>query len=79
MILATPIQNPLVLQPTRQQLIDTLNQYIDELTTKYHQNPVSLKLILARKIRQSLIRVNQNTIEQLNISRELKTLILPPH
>lgn len=77
-ILTTPIQNSLVSQATRQQLVDTLNQYIDELNIKYHQNPVSLLLLSTRKIRQSMIKVNQKYIEQLNISRQLKGLLLLP-
>lgn len=77
-ILTTPIQNPLVTQAIRQQLVDTLNQYMDELNMKYHQIPVTLKILSARKIRQSMIIVNQKNIEQLNISRRLKIVLLPP-
>ncbi|CAF3783344.1 unnamed protein product [Rotaria sordida] len=75
-ILTIPMQNSFVLQAKRQQLVDTLNQYFDELKMIYHENPVSLKLFSIRKIRQSMIKVNQKNIEQLNISRHLKNSLL---
>ncbi|CAF2521959.1 unnamed protein product [Rotaria sp. Silwood2] len=70
------MQNPFVTQAKRQQPVDRLNQYFDELTMIYHENPVSLKLFSIRKIRQSMIKVNQKNIEQLNISQHLKNLFL---
>ncbi|CAF1250253.1 unnamed protein product [Adineta steineri] len=75
-ILTTAIQNPLILQATRQKLFDTLNQYIDELIIKYQQNPVSLALLSTTKIRQSMIKVNQKNIEQLHLNTKLKNMIL---
>lgn len=75
-ILTTPIQNPAVTPAIRQRLVDILNQHFDELNLKYNQNPVSLRIISIRKIRQSLNKVNQKNIEQLNINRYLKNLIL---
>ncbi|CAF2376661.1 unnamed protein product [Rotaria sp. Silwood2] len=75
-ILIIPMQNSFVTQAKRQQLVDRLNQYFDELTMIYHENPVSLKLFSIRKIRQSMIKVNQKNIEQLNISQHLKNLFL---
>ncbi|CAF3390996.1 unnamed protein product [Rotaria sp. Silwood1] len=75
-ILTMSMQNSLILQTKRRQLIDTLNQYFDELTMIYHENPLSLKLFSIRKIRQSMIKLNQKNIEQLNISRHLKNSLL---
>ncbi|CAF3896144.1 unnamed protein product, partial [Adineta steineri] len=75
-ILTIPIQNPLTLQATLQKLFDTLNQYIDELEIKYQQNPVSLALLSTRKIRQSMIQVNQRNTEQLHLNTHLKNTLL---
>ncbi|CAF4205504.1 unnamed protein product [Adineta steineri] len=61
---------------TRQKLFDTLNQYIDELEIKYQQNPVSLALLSTRKIRQSMIQVNQRNTEQLHLNTHLKNTLL---
>ncbi|CAF3641390.1 unnamed protein product [Rotaria socialis] len=74
-ILTMPTENLLASQAQRQKLVDTLNQHFDELTVKYHKNPVSLKLFSIRKIRQSMMKVNQKNIEQLNISQYLKKML----
>jgi len=76
-ILTRSIENSLVPQTTRQCLVDILNQYFDQLILKYHQNPISLKLLSTRKIRQSMNKINQNNLDQLNINRHLKNVILP--
>ena len=75
-ILTTPLQNSFASQIQRQELVNMLNQYFNELTIKYHQTPVSLKLLSIRKIRWSMIKVNQKNIDQLNISRHLKNEFL---
>ncbi len=61
---------------TQQQLFDILSQYFDELTIKYHQNPVSLTLLFTRKIRQLMNNTTQKKLEQLNLSEHLKILLL---
>lgn len=76
LILTIPIQNPVITLAIRQRLFDILNQFIDELNIKYFKNPISLRILSIRKMRQSLNRVNQKTIEQLNLNRYLKSLIL---
>ncbi|CAF1065679.1 unnamed protein product [Adineta steineri] len=68
-ILTTPIQNSLTSQATLQKLFDTL-------IIKYQQNPVSLAFLSTRKIRQSMIKVNQKNIEQLHLNTHLKNTLL---
>ena len=75
-ILTTPLQDSLASQVQRQELMNTLNHYFNELIIKYHQTPVSLKLLSIRKIRWSMIKVNQKTIDELNICRHLKNELL---
>jgi len=81
-IMAKHIQNSLVnsltLRASRQLLVNTLTQYLDELARKYHQNSVTLKLISARLIRRSMIKLNEEQIEQLNIAQHIKRVLWLP-
>ncbi|UJR10614.1 hypothetical protein I4U23_014811 [Adineta vaga] len=77
-IITAPIQNTLVTQTIRQNLLDTLNLHVDELIVKYQQSPVSLTLLTTRKIRQLMKSVIHKNLEQLSINQHLTKKILLP-
>ena len=78
LILEAPIRNPSVMPATRQTLVSTLNQYFDELDVKYYRDPPALTLLAIRRIRQSVISMDRNTMEKLDLAIHMKGLLLGP-